>query len=58
LELATLEELEEQGDITLEQACRKVQIQKELLHLLKKEEAFWQQRSKEQCMVAARGQQY
>jgi translation initiation factor 2 beta subunit (eIF-2beta)/eIF-5 len=41
LELAALEDLEEQGEITLEQACRKVQIQEELLHLLKKEEAFW-----------------
>jgi hypothetical protein len=43
LELASLEEMEQKGDITLEQACRKVQIQEELLHLLEKEEAFWKQ---------------
>jgi hypothetical protein len=35
----------------LEQAKRKIQIQEELLHLLKKEEAFWKQRSKEQWLL-------
>jgi hypothetical protein len=51
LELATLEELEEQDNLSFEQACRKIQIQEELLHLLEKEEAFWQQRSKEQWLL-------
>jgi hypothetical protein len=43
MELDILEDLEEKGCISNIQACRKSQIQIELLMLLEKEEAFWQQ---------------
>jgi hypothetical protein len=47
LELVALDELEENGLISRTQTCRKTQIQVEFLHMLEKEEAFWQQRSRE-----------
>jgi hypothetical protein len=47
MELDMLEDLEEKGCISSLEACRKSQIQIELLILLEKEEAFWQQRSRE-----------
>jgi hypothetical protein len=40
MELDMLEDLEEKGCISCTQACRKFQIQMELLMLLEKEEAF------------------
>jgi mannosylglycoprotein endo-beta-mannosidase len=51
MELDMLEDLEEKGCISRLQACRKSQIQIELLTLLEKEEAFWQQRSRENWLL-------
>jgi hypothetical protein len=51
IELDMLEDLEEKGYISSIQACRKSQIQVELLTLLEKEEAFWQQRSREKWLL-------
>jgi hypothetical protein len=51
MELDILEDLEEKGCISNIQACRKSQIQIEVLMLLEKEEAFWQQRSRERWLL-------
>jgi hypothetical protein len=50
-ELDELEELEEKGCISCTQAHRKSHIQMEILVLLEKEEALWQQRSREQWLL-------
>jgi hypothetical protein len=51
LELDILEDLKEKGCISCIQSCRKTQIQVELLHILEKDEACWQQRSREQWLL-------